>query len=138
MSKFKWGRTSRLRLTQAHPDLVRVVNRALSYDIMDITIVCTYRGRIAQNKAYYNCTSKLKFPESKHNVSPSLAIDVVPYIDGESCWEKEQCYYMSGIIKAAAKEEGVSIMWGGDWDGNGNVLDGSFRDLLHFEIVESS
>ena len=38
---------------------------------------------------------------------------------------------------AVAKEMGVKILWGGDWNGNGVIRDEKFQDLVHFEILES-
>jgi peptidoglycan L-alanyl-D-glutamate endopeptidase CwlK len=35
---------------------------------------------------------------------------------------------------AAAAELGVSLRWGGDWDGDGSRRDHSFIDLPHFEL----
>jgi len=31
---------------------------------------------------------------------------------------------------------GVDLRWGGDWDGDTEVRDNGFDDLVHFEIVE--
>ena len=39
--------------------------------------------------------------------------------------------------KDAAKELGVSIRWGGDWNMDGNSKDEQFYDGPHFELLRS-
>jgi peptidoglycan L-alanyl-D-glutamate endopeptidase CwlK len=43
---------------------------------------------------------------------------------------------MAGVILTCAKQLGVKLRWGGDWDGDGNRLNNKFNDLAHFELVD--
>lgn len=45
----------------------------------DFSIICSYRNEQAQNDAYANGYSELKWPKSAHNHLPSLAIDCTPF-----------------------------------------------------------
>ena len=71
--------------------------------------------------------------ESRHNTSPSLAVDIAPYpID----WENPKRFYLlAGFMFQAASRVGVEIRWGGDWDGDWDHTDQNFHDLPHYEIV---
>lgn len=93
--------------------------------IMDHSIICGYRNEEAQNRAFEEGNSKLRWPESKHNQLPSLAVDVIPYpVD----WiDKSRFFHLAGIVKGIAAMKGVKIKWGGDWD--------TFRDYAHYELV---
>ena len=71
--------------------------------------------------------------ESRHNTSPSLAVDIAPYpID----WENPKRFYLlAGFMFHAAAGIGVEIRWGGDWDSDWDHKDQKFHDLPHFEVV---
>jgi peptidoglycan L-alanyl-D-glutamate endopeptidase CwlK len=43
--------------------------------------------------------------------------------------------YLAGVIQCAAAELGYDLRWGGNWDGDGEIIkDQKFNDLPHFEI----
>ncbi len=103
----------------------------------DCSVTCGRRGEEEQNAAYAEGRSKLKFPESKHNKTPSLAVDVVPYFKASPHirWEdKEKFYEFGGFVQGVAKVLGINIRWGGNWDKNDELHDQTFFDLPHFEI----
>lgn len=78
-----------------------------------------------QNYAYDNGFSRLKWPKSKHNSEPSLAVDVAPYPIN---WNDPVRFVeLSKIIKRIADELAVQVIWGGDWS--------HFPDLAHWELV---
>lgn len=80
------GKASNLKLATCHAELRRFVAQ-LSADVeaglvegvSDITVLCGYRGETEQNAAFARGTSKLRFPNSKHNKVPALAVDLAPY-----------------------------------------------------------
>jgi len=72
-----FGKTSRKRLATCHEDLQLVFNEVIKH--FDCTIVCGHRGEADQNDAFERGNSKLRFPQSKHNQWPSLAVDAVPW-----------------------------------------------------------
>jgi len=132
MSMYKFGTRSTKNLSEAHPDLQALFNEVIKH--YDCTVIEGYRGEDEQNKAYHAGASKLKFPQSKHNKTPSLAVDVCPYpIDWK---DKDRFYHFVGFVKGVASQMGINIRCGADWDGDNDFKDQSFHDLPHFELVE--
>jgi hypothetical protein len=43
--------------------------------------------------------------------------------------------HIAGRAFAIAHEEGFSIRWGGDWDGDGDLTNQKFDDLFHIELI---
>lgn len=100
----------------------------------DCIILQGHRGEEEQNRYYAEGKSKLKYPQSKHNKIPSLAVDVAPYPVNWS--DKERFYYFAGYVKGIAQFLGIELRWGGDWDSDTHIHDQTFFDLPHFEINE--
>ena len=127
----KFSRQSKDILNSCHNDL-----QVLMYAVVkqyDIKIAEGHRGEADQNRYEAQGFSKLKFPDSKHNKWPSLAVDVDPYpIDFN---KKERYYYMAGVVMVVAYKMGIKIRWGGDWDGDKDFYDQQLYDLRHFELV---
>lgn len=82
MQEYKFGRASRERLSTCHPDLQKIMNEVIKVSPVDFTIVSGYRNEEEQTKAFNKGHSKARFLESPHNFLPSLAVDVMPYVDG--------------------------------------------------------
>ncbi len=100
----------------------------------DCTVLCGYRTKTEQNEAFRLGFSKLKFPFSKHNTNPSCAIDVAPYpIDWN---DLSRFYFFAGFVKGISANLGFSLRWGGDWDGDTQVKDQTFNDLVHYELKD--
>ena len=109
----------------------------LFYEVVkhfDCSIIEGNRGEERQNKAYADGKSKVKYPNGKHNKFPSVAVDVAPYpID----WtDRDRFHYFGGFVLGVAKEMGMNIRWGGDWNQDTETKDNKFDDLVHFEIKE--
>lgn len=124
---------SRKKLDGCHKRLQKVAKEAIKF--YDFTVLEGYRGRDKQNRMVEEGKSQLKYPESKHNKKPAMAVDLAPYpID----WEDPTRFaYLAGIIMGIAHEKGYNIRWGGDWDQDNTIIsDQDFNDLPHFEIVE--
>ena len=91
-----------------------------------------HRGEERQNKAFADGKSKVKYPNGKHNQNPSIAVDVAPYpIDWS---DRDRFHYFGGFVLGVAKEMGMNIRWGGDWNQATHTKDNKFDDLVHFEI----
>ena len=132
----RYSRTSERRLATCHPDLQELFNRVIQY--RDCTIICGHRTKEEQNEAHRTGHSKLKFPESKHNQDPSLAVDVMPYFDTAPHirWDDlESTYNFIGFVQGIADELGIKIRSGSDWDMDDDFHDQSFMDLPHYELV---
>lgn len=128
----KFSQRSIDRLETCRPGLVRLFMKVI--ESFDCTILEGHRGEAAQNKAYDEGKSKLRWPNGKHNKLPSLAVDVAPYpVDWN---DLHRFYYFAGYVMGIAQEMGIKIRWGGDWDGDKELKDNSFNDLVHFEILE--
>ena len=120
----------------------------------DCTIIEGYRPESKQKELYDSGKSKVL--HSKHNESPSLAVDVGPYIQGRGIpwpqtpdWSNEaernkyvkdlaQFYHFAGWVEGTARWLGLQIRWGGDWDRDHNLSDQSFNDLVHYELLRST
>lgn len=99
----------------------------------DFTITEGFRTNARQDELFRQGKSKLQGGESKHNIDPSLAVDVVPYpIDWDDI---SRFYLLAGFMFQAGAGLGVAIGWGGDWDRDWDHRDQSFFDLPHFELV---
>lgn len=130
-SNFKFGKRSLDNLRGVHPDLVKVANRALELSPIDFTITEGLRTVARQKELVAKGLSKTM--NSRHITGH--AIDIVPLpVD----WNNAQPFVeVSKYFFQAAKELGVAIRWGGDWNENGDWKDEKFRDLPHYELKRS-
>lgn len=128
----KFSKRSKEKLNTCDIRLQRLFSKVVKH--FDCTILQGHRGEEEQQEYFETGRSKLQFPESKHNKTPSLAADVAPYPIN---WkDKERFYYFAGFVKAMAIEMKMKIRWGGDWDSDTMIDDQTFFDLPHFELVE--
>ncbi len=106
-------------------------------EVVDISLTSGHRDQETQNTLYENGYSKLKWPRSKHNRKPALAVDLQPYPYPQ---EEPRLWgslgYIAGRAHEIAQQEGFRIRWGGDWDRDGDLTDQNFDDLFHLEIYE--
>ena len=118
------------RLKTCHPDLQRLFTEVIKH--YDCTVTCGHRGKDEQDEAVRTGASKLAWPNSKHNQLPSIAIDVVPFpIDWN---DTSRFYHFAGFVLATAKQLGIEIRWGGDWNSDLKFRDEKFKDLPHYEL----
>ncbi len=131
---FRFGRRSVERLSTCDERLVRVAHRALLLSPFDFSVIIGHRTRDAQMAAITSGRSKLKWPQSRHNAKPALAMDLAPWpLD----WSNAMRFHvLAGVVFAAAGFEKVKLRWGGDWDGDWSAADQNFHDLPHYELVE--
>jgi len=99
----------------------------------DCTVECGHRGKEAQDAAFAAGRSKLQWPRSKHNTTPSQAVDVSPYPVNYK--DVQRYYYFAGQVTQFAREMKIAVRWGGDWDSDTFVNDQNFNDLVHWELV---
>ena len=132
-----WGSKSlRVRATLDRR-LELMVDELLTY--MDVSLLYGYRNEREQNTLFGQGASQLRWPKSKHNTYPSLAVDIQPYpypdTDGDL---RAALGYMAGLCWLIAERNDFSIRWGGDWNRNGSVTDNGFDDLFHLEIFDAA
>lgn len=125
-----FSKQSQDKLETCHPDLIRLFNKVI--EVTDCTVLCGHRGEADQNEAVRTGKSKTLWPNSKHNTTPSLAVDVAPYpID----WNDKIAFaFLAGVVEGLALQMGVGIRWGGDFNRDGNFHNDSFIDMPHFEL----
>jgi peptidoglycan L-alanyl-D-glutamate endopeptidase CwlK len=114
---------SRERLDTCHPLLQEVFMEVIKH--RDCTILCGHRGREDQEQAFASGNSKARYGQSKHNYTPSLAIDVMPYPVN---WDDMKgLHEFAGFVMGVAISKGIPIQWGGHFIG--------FFDGPHYELV---
>lgn len=138
---FTFGRSSRAKLDTCHSKLISIAERALELSPVDFTIVWGWRGEDVQNALFESGASQKRYPHSKHNrtdhdgIPESIAIDFAPWVDGAIPWKDTHMFaVIAGLMFAAAKEQGVRLRWGGDFDMDLSTTDQSFLDWGHVEL----
>lgn len=134
-----FGTKSKTNLEQCAPALQLLFTEVVKR--FDCTILVGHRNETEQTKAFNKGRSKLGWPNSKHNSTPSRGIDVSPYpipedFGANSRDEYEKFKYFAFYVLGVAAGMNIPIRWGGDWDMDFDTLDQNFNDLLHFELNE--
>ena len=126
----RFGTRSKANLSSCHTDLQKVFNKVI--EKVDCSVLCGHRGKEDQDKAFDEGRSKVKYPNGRHNASPSNAVDVTPYpVDWK---DRERQTLFAGYVLGIAEGMGINLRWGGDWDQDFQVADNKFDDFPHFEI----
>lgn len=126
----QWDARSLRSLTGIHPDLRRVMDRALQ-DAPFAFVVTEGLRTIARQRELVRIGAS-KTLKSRHLTGH--AVDLVPYVDldkdgkveTEEMYSWPLYYKLAPAIKDAAAKEGVALVWGGDWR--------SFKDGPHWEL----
>lgn len=106
------------RLRGVHPDLVRVVIRARAG--FAFSVIEGLRTAERQRELVARGASRTQ--NSRHLTGHAVDLGPVP-LD----WDDKAAFRrLAGAMKRAADEEGVPLVWGGDWR--------SFYDGPHFEL----
>lgn len=132
-----FGEISKRKLAECHSDLQLLFNEVIKY--FDCFILCGFRDQAEQDRLFNEGKSKLRWPHGKHNSIPSKAIDVAPYnaLNDPVDWkDASRFYFFGGYVMGIAKEMGIKIRYGGDFNMNTRTKDEKFVDLPHFELVE--
>ena len=128
----RFGTRSKQRLATCDERLQKVFNEVIKY--IDCSVLEGHRGQERQDKLYEEGKTKLKFPNGRHNMAPSNAVDVTPYpVDWK---DRERQTLLAGVVRGTARSMGIRLRWGGDWDMDFQVNDNRFDDFPHFEIKE--
>lgn len=133
----KFSKESFSKLATCHIEI-----QTLFYEVIknfDCKVIEGYRNQADQDTAFFSGESTLKWPDGKHNRTPSIAVDVAPYPIN---WKNtKRFYYFGGIVMGIAqrlRDEGKMthrIRWGGDWDGDTDLDDQKLVDLVHYELI---
>ena len=144
---FKLGKKSLSNLKGVHPDLVKVVNRAIQLTECDFTVTEGLRTKATQ--ALYVKQGKSQTMNSKH--LDGLAVDLAAWVNGTINWNFDYYFKIADAVRKASIELGIKVKWGGAWrylndyDSSRKAYDAyiaerkklgkkSFLDGVHFEL----
>lgn len=111
----------RTRLVGVHGDLVRVVERARQSTPF---IVNEGLRTSARQRELFNAGATRTL-NSRHLTGH--AVDLAVLVGTEARWDWPLYDALAQVMKRAAAEQEVAIVWGGDWP--------RFRDGPHFELA---
>lgn len=110
-------------LVDVHPDLVKVVRRAIEITDQDFAVHEGVRSVERQREYVRRGVSKtMKSLHLRQADNYGHAVDLVPFIDHTLRWEWPGCYRIAAAMREAAIELNVKLVWGGVWDRPLNLL----------------
>lgn len=109
---FVLGRASREKLRGVHPDLVRVVERAIKISAVDFRVGEGLRSRDRQ-RALVDAGASWTM-NSRHLTGH--AVDLLALIGGKVSWDWPLYFRIAAAVRIATLELGVAVEWGGVWD----------------------
>jgi len=112
MSQFALSKKSLSRLEGVHDDLVKVVKRTIEITQIDFTVLEGVRSKARQAQLVASGASKTM--DGRHLTGH--AVDLAAYVAGSPRWDWPLYYKLAEAVQQAAKELGVSVVWGGVWD----------------------
>ena len=118
----KWSERSLRNMRGIHPDLRRVLDRALQEAPFDFIVIEGLRTPERQRELYNQGASKTL--RSRHLTGH--AVDLLPIGPNGPRFDWPLYNKLAPAVKKAAKTEGVKLVWGGDWT--------TFKDGPHFEL----
>lgn len=119
---FRLSRRSRQRLVGVHPDLVKVVERAIQITRVDFSVTEGLRSRERQQQLVKAGASQTQ--RSRHLTGH--AVDLAAWVGNEIRWDWPLYDTIADAMKRAARELEIPIEWGGDWK--------SLKDGPHFQL----
>lgn len=119
---FKLSAKSLSRLEGVHPDLVKVVHRAIQNSNVDFAVLEGLRTPERQQQLVKSGASLTL--KSRHLTGH--AVDLGAIVGGQVRWDWPLYYKIAETMKDAARDLKVPITWGGDWT--------MFKDGPHFEL----
>ena len=124
---FTLGHRSKQRLKGVHPDLVKVVEKAIQLTTVDFTVLEGVREAVRQKKLFESGASQTM--NGRHIPGAdgfAKAVDLGAWVDDQVDWSWPLYHKIAAAMKEAAKQVDVPIEWGGDWR--------NFKDGPHFQL----
>ena len=121
------GVRSKARLKGVHPDLVKVVERAINITTVDFTVLEGVRDPLRQMKLVEAGASQTM--NSRHIPGADGFANAVArgaWVDDQVDWSWPLYHKIAAAMKEAARQVKVPIEWGGDWR--------TFKDGPHFQL----
>lgn len=122
MMKFVFSLRSKNNLRGVHPDLVKVVERALELTSVDFMVIEGVRSYDRQKALFAAGASRTM--NSRHLTGH--AVDLMAIVDGKGRWDWPLYDKIAQAVRMASMDLKIPIVWGGDWP--------KFRDGPHFEL----
>lgn len=119
---FHFSQASLGRLVGVHPDLVKVLKRAIETTECDFGITEGFRS--AERQRQLVAAGKSQTQNSRHLTGH--AVDVDAFVNGVVNWDFANYEQIAKAMKKAAVDLRVPIAWGGDWV--------TLKDGCHFEL----
>lgn len=119
---FNLSAASYRKLQGVHPDLVKVVERAIELTPVDFRVTEGLRTKERQRQLL--AAGATRTLNSRHITGH--AVDVVALVGGQVRWDWPLYPRIADAFKQAARELNIPIIWGGDWR--------SLKDGPHFEL----
>ena len=113
----------RQRLVGVHADLVRVVERAAQAEGAAFIVLEGLRSM--ERQAQLAAAGRSQTMRSRHLTGHAVDLGALGE-GGKLVWTRPAYDALGALVKAAAKDEGVPVEWGGDWR--------SFFDGPHFQL----
>jgi peptidoglycan LD-endopeptidase CwlK len=118
----KYSQRSLNNLRGIHPDLRRVIDRALQDSPLDFVVIEGLRTQDRQRQLVASGASRTM--NSRHLTGH--AVDLMPIGPNGPAFDWPLYDQLGPAVKLAADKLGIALDWGGDWK--------SFRDGPHFEL----
>lgn len=119
---FSLSQKSKDRLSGVHPDLIKVVNRAIEITTCDFAVVEGVRSKARQEQLVKAGASQTM--KSRHLTGH--AVDLGAYVNGSVRWDWPLYNQLADAMKKAAAELKIPLEWGGDWT--------TLKDGTHFQL----
>lgn len=144
MGRYSLGAQSRSRLKGVHPQLVRIVERAIELTTVDFLVLEGVRTPQRQRDLYAQGRTKpgpvVTWTLTSNHFARAdgfgHAVDLAPYpVDWEGPTRFPKFDAIAQAMFAAAAELGIKIRWGADWDRDGKPRERGETDSPHFELA---
>ena len=122
VNDFVFSKRSLRNLEGVHPDLVRVVERAL--ELTEVDFVVVEGVRTTEKQRQYVESGASKTMNSRHLTGH--AVDLIAWVDRTVNWSLVYYEKIAAAMKEAGRELGIPVEWGGDWK--------TFKDGPHFQL----
>jgi hypothetical protein len=147
--RWEWDARSLKVLAELNKDLMLILQDARRFSDIEFQLVDGART-IAEQQALFDAKKTKINPAAyvgnlaglyaagRHIVGPgkqfSDAVDVIVSVRGKE-YDTAQLAHLAGVLQTIGNIRGSLIRWGGNWDGDQEVItDQEFDDLVHFEL----
>ena len=125
---FKLSTRSTGRLEGINPDLITVVNTAITLTKVDFGVTCGMRTVEEQEKLVASGASQTM--KSKH--LEGRAVDLVAYVGSSVTWQLNMYDDLADAMAKAAKGLGVPLKWGAAWSvGDMTAYEGTMENAMN-------